>query len=99
MATERQWFTDGVLIDEREPSTEFFAEGVQVNETVVAVGGTTVTPTTAALTLTPFAPTVTATAPPTDVIATPLSSSSIGLAWTHPGGATTFRLRRRIKTV
>ena len=39
MATERQWFAEGVLIDEREPSTEFFVEGVQINETVAAPPG------------------------------------------------------------
>ena len=63
----------------------------------VGAGGTTVTPTTATLTLTEFAPTVTAISEPTALSAAPLSSSSILVDWSHPGGAVYFELQRRVK--
>jgi hypothetical protein len=40
---------------------------------------------------------VTAIAPPTSLSATALSSSSISVEWSHPGGAVTFELQRRVK--
>lgn len=65
--------------------------------TVTAVGAVSVVPENAALALTTYAPNVTGIVTPTSLAAVALSSSSILVDWSHPGGATYFELERRVK--